>query len=155
MRVQPGQRERPREVSRQAATLFETVTDGLVLALRLTGLPLIGAGVGLWFWSRRALGAMMGLSTAAAVQLQAAHRLIQAGPYAHVRHPMYLSYWLLLAGLLIVYRTWTPLLLLALMLAAMVGRARREEEALAATFGEAWREYAARVPKFVPRWRKA
>ncbi len=130
------------------------VSEGLALALRLVGLPLIGAGVGLWFWSRRALGAMMGVSTAAAVQLQAEHHLIQTGPYARVRHPMYLSYWLLLGGLLVAYRTWTPLLLLALMLAAMLGRARREEEALAATFGETWREYAARVPKYVPRWRR-
>jgi protein-S-isoprenylcysteine O-methyltransferase Ste14 len=67
---------------------------------------------------------------------------------------MYVSYWLLLGGLLVAYRTWTALLLLALMLAAMVGRARREEEALAATFGAAWQEYAARVPRFVPRWRR-
>lgn len=38
------------------------------------------------------LGAMSGVSTSFAVQLTERHRLIQRGPYALVRHPMYLGY---------------------------------------------------------------
>ncbi|OGO67845.1 MAG: hypothetical protein A2Z37_08055 [Chloroflexi bacterium RBG_19FT_COMBO_62_14] len=51
------------------------------------------------------------------------------------------------------YRTWA-LLILFLLLLALYRRAKREEEVLEAAFGEAWRSYAARVPMFLPRWRR-
>jgi len=127
------------------------VPSGFAVFLRLVGFIVVCGGAALWFWSRLALGAMMGLSTSSATQLQKQHRLIQKGPYAHIRHPMYMSYWLLLAGLTILYRTWTPLLLLVMMIAALYRRAHREEQALAAVFEAAWQTYAARVPMFLPR----
>ncbi len=129
------------------------VSPDMALVLRFVGLALTCGGEAWWFWTRWTLGAMMGLSTSSATQLQVHHRLIQNGPYALVRHPMYLGYWLLLAGLTIMYRTWTPLLILPMMIASLTRRARREEQALAATFGSEWQTYAERVPMFVPRWR--
>ena len=84
----------------------------------------------------------------------ATRELIQHGPYAFVRHPIYLSYWLVFAAVILVYRTWTPLILLAMTLASFSRRARQEEIALAERFGEEWNAYAARVPIFLPRWRK-
>ncbi len=129
------------------------VSFGLSVFLRIVGLVLVCGGALCWFWTRRTLGAMMGLSTSSATQLQAHHRLIQNGPYALVRHPMYLSYWLLLAGLTVMYHTWTPLALLPMMVASLHRRARREEQALAVTFGSAWETYTAHVPMFVPRWK--
>ncbi len=132
-----------------------SLSSNLRVICRVVGFVVALGGIGLWFWSRWALGRMMGVSTSSAVQLQAAHRLIQRGPYAHVRHPMYLSYWILLAGLLILYRTWMPLVLLIMTFASFTRRAAREEQGLAATFGDEWQTYAARVPKFTPRlpWR--
>jgi len=129
-----------------------TVSPSLSLLLRIVGVALTGAGAALWFWARRVLGAMMGVSTGSAAQLQVDHRLIQHGPYAFVRHPMYLGYWLVLAGLLATYRTWTPLVFLILMMISLSRRAWREEQALSSAFGDEWRTYAARVPMFVPRW---
>jgi protein-S-isoprenylcysteine O-methyltransferase Ste14 len=108
-------------------------------------------GTILWLWSRWTLGAMMGLSTATASQLQVSHRLVQSGPYALVRHPMYLGYWLVLAGLAVMYRTVTPVVFLILMIASLSRRARREDEILGAAFGKAWQDYNERVPMFVPR----
>ncbi len=126
------------------------VSSGVSLFLRVVGLLLVGGGVGLWFWARRTLGDMMGLSTASAAQLHVDHRLIQDGPYAIVRHPMYLGYWLLLAGLVVMYRTWTPLVILILMYASLSRRARREEQVLHDQFGAAWQSYTERVPMFFP-----
>ena len=89
---------------------------------------------------------MWGVSTSMGVQLRAHHQLVRHGPYGLARHPMYLGYWLMLAGALLTYRTWALLLYALSLLYSLALRARREEEVLAATFGPAWHAYAARVP---------
>ena len=118
--------------------------------LRLIGLAVFLAGLLLALWARWVLGEMYGVSTSSAAQLRARHRLIQHGPYAFVRHPMYLGYWFLLAGITMVYRTWTPLLLLVMCLASFYRRARREEQVLAETFGAEWQGYKARTKFLIP-----
>jgi len=113
--------------------------------LRAVGLAVFLGGLFLVLWARWALGAMYGVSTSSAAQLRAQHRLIQHGPYAFVRHPMYLGYWLVLTGITLTYLTWTPLLFLLMCLAAFYRRARREEAALAAAFGAEWQAYVSRT----------
>lgn len=54
---------------------------------------------------------------------------------------------------LLAYCTWTPLALLAMTVPSFHLRARREESALSASFGEEWDAYAARVPMFIPTWK--
>jgi protein-S-isoprenylcysteine O-methyltransferase Ste14 len=63
---------------------------------------------------------------------------------------MYLGYWLVIAGVLLIYRTWTPLLLLMVCVPAFYRRARREDETLAQTFGADWQSYAARTKSLIP-----
>lgn len=118
------------------------------------GLMIYLLGLSLWFWARWALGATFGVSTSSTAPLQAGHRLIQRGPYAFVRHPMYLGYWSVLAGLTLAYLLWTPLLLLVMTLLSFRRRMRREEIALTERFGDEWKAYADRVPMFLPRWKK-
>jgi protein-S-isoprenylcysteine O-methyltransferase Ste14 len=93
---------------------------------------------------------MFGAASGFGVRLYAGHRLVTQGPFSIVRHPMYAA--VILAGLggLLVYRTWS-MLFFAVCMFGLVFRARREERALAAEFGESWREYVDRVPAFVPR----
>ncbi len=130
----------------------------LVLAPTLQALVLIGGmilvfpGLGLILWSRLTLDDMYNVSSSMGVQLFASHRLVTNGPYAHVRHPMYLG--LMLAGLggLLLYRTWTTLFLLVTFLGVVI-RSRREEQILAAEFGEQWRHYCHEVPAWMPRLR--
>lgn len=78
------------------------------------------------------------------------HRLIRRGPYAIVRHPMYLGYWLLVAGTLVIYRTWVLAGYLAASVPRFLGRARMEERALAAAFGHDWIDYTSHVPMLMP-----
>ena len=85
-----------------------------------------------------------------AAPLYAQHRLIQHGPYAFVRRPMYLGYWLVLAGVMLAYRTWPPLALLAMCVPSFYRRARREEAALATVFGAEWRAYSVRTKFVIP-----
>jgi len=126
----------------------------MVKTLSVIGLAIYLAGLFLAFWARWALGSMYGVSTSLSAQLQKQHRLVQRGPFALVRHPMYLGYWLLLLGVTLVYRTWTPLILLTMTLASFSRRAQREESALAERFGAEWQMYAESVPMFLPRWKK-
>ncbi len=62
---------------------------------------------------------------------------------------MYPGYWFLIAGLVLVYRTWSPLLFLGLCLPGFYRRARCEETALETVFDAEWRAFAARVPMFM------
>lgn len=117
------------------------------------GALLFFPGLGLVLWGRLALGREYFVSTTAGAQLYADHRLVTGGPYALVRHPMYLG--ILLAGLggILIYNTWTWVFV-ALHFLGLTLRARREEQVLAQAFGEAWREYCQRVPAFLPRLTK-
>lgn len=129
------------------------LSPAVALLLRIGGLALLLGSSVLFLWARRTLGVYYNPSTSTAVQLNAEHRLIQHGPFTIVRHPIYLSLGLMLISLLMIYRTWTLLLILIMMSAALDRRARTEDRALEGAFGAEWRAYASRVPMFVPRFR--
>ena len=120
---------------------------GLALAL---GSLLCFPGLALILWGRRTLGQFYGVSTSLVAPLYTDHQLVTNGPYAFVRHPVYLGMALAALGGVLIYRTWT-LVFLFLCTLALVFRARREEAALANRFGEAWGSYARRVPAWFPR----
>jgi protein-S-isoprenylcysteine O-methyltransferase Ste14 len=83
-------------------------------------------------------------------QLDAGHELATTGPFALVRHPIYLSLDLLALGTV----AWltTPIVAAgtAICVAASVLRARAEERLLLEAFGEAYRDYRKRVAGFIP-----
>ena len=120
---------------------------GVALAL---GALLCFPGLALYLWARLALGEMHNVSSSMGAQLYADHRLITHGPFAFVRHPMYLGILLASTGGLLIYRTWT-LLFTTVTFLGLALRARREEQALAAAFGEQWEEYCRRAPGWIPR----
>lgn len=120
---------------------------GVALAV---GALLYFPGIGLVLWGRQALGEMYNVSSAFGAELFVDHRLVISGPFAIVRHPMYLGAMLAALGGVLIYRTWT-LVFMAAHLLVLVIRARREDEALAAEFGEEWQAYRRRVPAWIPR----
>lgn len=110
-------------------------------------------GMALVLWGRLALGKNYFVSTGFGAQLFAEHQLVMDGPFAIIRHPMYVGLVLATIGGLLIYTTWTTLFF-ACFAPVMSLRARREERVLSAEFGEQWRNYCNRVPAFVPRLRK-
>jgi protein-S-isoprenylcysteine O-methyltransferase Ste14 len=110
-------------------------------------------GLAFVLWGRLALGKMYFVSTGFGAQLYANHRLVTRGPFAIVRHPMYLGLIAAALGSLLIYQTWTTALYV-LFAPFVLLRARREEQLLATEFGEAWQEYCKHVPAFFPRPRK-
>jgi O-methyltransferase involved in polyketide biosynthesis/protein-S-isoprenylcysteine O-methyltransferase Ste14 len=119
--------------------------DGLALAGAIVCLP----GLVFVLWGRLVLGNMYFVSTGFGAQLFAQHRLITAGPYAVVRHPMYFGLILAAFGSLWLYQTWTGAFFILCAL-SVIRRALREEEVLAKEFGAEWTEYCARVPMLFP-----
>ena len=111
-------------------------------------------GLALTLWGRLALGRMYFVSTTGGAQLFADHQLVTHGPYAWVRHPMYLGLALVSLGGLLLYQTWTWVLV-ALNLPVFVARARREEAALHAEFGVLWEAYCRSVPAWYPALRRS
>lgn len=120
------------------------------LATTLLGALLFFSGLALFLWGRRTMGDMYDLSSSLGAELYADHRLVTSGPFAIVRHPLYLAGQLAEVGALLIFRNWTmaPVTVNAPML---ILRARREEETLAAEFGPRWEEYKRRVPMLLPR----
>ena len=120
------------------------------LALGVIGLFLYLAGLTFVLWARRTLGKYWGLSTSQQVKLLDDHQIIQSGPYAFVRHPMYFGWWVCMFGLTLVYPVWIVFLLLIFSVISFAGRARREESALAERFGKAWVEYRKHTRFIIP-----
>jgi len=127
-----------------------SISTSTARILDIIGLILYLAGLGFTLWARRTLGKYWGLSTSRNVKLLDDHQIVQSGPYAFVRHPMYFGAWTFMFGLLLLYPTWVILILLVSMLASFSGRARREEAALAERFGNAWAEYKKRTKMILP-----
>ena len=77
--------------------------------------------------------------------------LVTTGPYRFVRHPFYVNVALAFGTLSLVTRSWWFIACIIPALILLAVRTRREEANLEARFGEAWRAYAARTGRFVPR----
>ncbi len=110
---------------------------------------LTAAGFVLACWARVTLGNLW----SAGVERKEGHRIIEDGPYAIVRHPIYTG--LLAAALALALVKATPLALIGLVLTTIgfTVKARLEERFLAAELGEAgYADYRRRVPMLVPLW---
>jgi protein-S-isoprenylcysteine O-methyltransferase Ste14 len=74
--------------------------------------------------------------------------LVTRGPYAFSRHPMYLGELALWLGWAILYGSLAVLIGFAILVAVVSLLAPREERALEAKFGDVYRLYKARVPRW-------
>jgi protein-S-isoprenylcysteine O-methyltransferase Ste14 len=84
------------------------------------------------------------------VKIQEGQRVIDTGPYAIVRHPMYASALFLFIGTPLLLGSWLGLALAALLILALAWRTIREERVLLAELS-GYDDYAARVRyRFVP-----
>jgi len=83
------------------------------------------------------------------------HELVQSGPFAHVRHPIYSALLgLLLATGLALSTALLTAIAVVFYVAGTLWRASREEALLRGHFGAAYDDYARRVPRLIPRLRK-
>jgi methanethiol S-methyltransferase len=86
---------------------------------------------------------------------QRSRELATSGPYAHVRHPQYGGFVLIMFGFLLQWPTLITLVMFPILVYMYVRLARREERDVLVEFGETYWQYAARTPAFFPRLRAA
>lgn len=81
-------------------------------------------------------------------------KLTTSGPYAHVRHPLYLGSFLIMVGFLIMLNIhWLISLICILAIIGIVYMltVKKEEAMLFDKFGQDYKEYRQKVPAFLPR----
>jgi protein-S-isoprenylcysteine O-methyltransferase Ste14 len=136
---------------------------GTFLALSLVALPLADIGPAMrvvaivlilagWLLSTYVL-AWLGRSFS--IQAQA-RRLVTAGPYAVVRHPLYVCEEIALIGMVLLCVSPAAIAIAAVQWVFQLRRMTNEERVLSASFPD-YAAYAARTPKIVPRlfgWNK-
>jgi len=83
---------------------------------------------------------------------QRRHALATAGAYARMRHPQYVGFVLILFGFLLQWPTLVTLAMFPVLVFMYVRLALLEERESARQFGDAWARYAARTPRFIPRF---
>jgi protein-S-isoprenylcysteine O-methyltransferase Ste14 len=76
--------------------------------------------------------------------------LVVTGPYQVTRNPIYIGLVLIYFGLAIILTSlWVLLLLIPVLMVLQRGVVEREEEYLERQFGDAYRKYKARVPRWL------
>jgi protein-S-isoprenylcysteine O-methyltransferase Ste14 len=76
--------------------------------------------------------------------------IVQTGPHRYTRNPIYIGLVLLYFGLAVMLTSeWMLLLLIPVLMVLQRGVVEREEAYLTEKFGEAYRKYQARVPRWL------
>jgi protein-S-isoprenylcysteine O-methyltransferase Ste14 len=128
-------------LARTAHLRFDAATIGiLVVALLFTG---VGGWLRIWGTAYVSSGI---------VQSHTMHgeTMLADGPYRRTRNPLYLGTLLHTIGIAILMPPSGAIFAVGLLWAFQIRLALAEEPFLAAKFGEPYREYAARVPRFIP-----
>ena len=119
------------------------------LLVQAVGLTLNLGALALHWWARVHLGQFYGERE----EVQPGQYLVESGPYAHVRHPIYTSYFTLASGLLLINPA-LPTLLVAIYAFLDFLQATRREEKLLIENLPGYPGYMDRIPRFLLRVRK-
>jgi protein-S-isoprenylcysteine O-methyltransferase Ste14 len=125
--------------------LWPSRNDFASIPMVVGGVGLVAIGEGLRLWGVRHIGVI------SRTRSDRLGPLVASGPFAFVRNPLYIGNIILWAGLALSARLpWLApifVLVLALEYDAIV---RWEESLLVERLGDTYREYAARVPRWMP-----
>lgn len=116
------------------------------MATQLGGVAVALLGIGFAIWARVHLGTMW----SSTVTLKSEHKLIQSGPYALVRHPIYTGVLVALVGTAVTIGTLQAFLSLPMFAFSLILKLSQEEQLMAATFGTEHAAYRRRVKRLIP-----
>ena len=115
-------------------------------------LQVVGSILGLfslmiYIWARMTIGRQW----SSPLMLRDGHRLVTSGPYAHVRHPIYLAMILFTTSLTLVGASWLLIAFLIISIADLLLRIPKEEQMMIDEFGEEYLAYMQRTGSLLPR----
>lgn len=117
-------------------------------SLRWIAVGLLVPALALFAWSFRALGR----NYRGGVGLYPDHNLVTTGPYGGIRHPIYVSFVVLMVLVLLISANWVlGVSGLVLVSSIAVVRIPVEETELRERFGPAWDDYSGRVGRLLPK----
>jgi protein-S-isoprenylcysteine O-methyltransferase Ste14 len=85
-------------------------------------------------------------------QIHSGHRLVMKGPYARIRHPIYLALIAFLAGITLVSTNWILLVILLISIVVWSSIIRKEEQMLVEYFGELYKTYMQKTGSLLPKF---
>ena len=115
-------------------------------ALNAVSVVLAVAGLLLALWARRTLGK----NWSGTVTFKENHELIQRGPYAFVRHPIYTAMLSMYLGTALALGTTGGLIGFLILFLSFWIKYRQEEALMLVHFGDQYRDYMKRVRALVP-----
>ncbi len=118
--------------------------------LRWGGGGIVCLGIGLFCWAHNALGK----NWTAVLALSSEHKMVQSGPYRHIRHPMYSAFFIIGIGFVILSANWlVGIIYLVPLLAMYLSRASSEEKMMIDRFGDSYRLYMKHTGRLFPRYK--
>jgi protein-S-isoprenylcysteine O-methyltransferase Ste14 len=131
-----------------APQLMAWSTVALPLWLRFASLPLGLAVIAGMAWVQTTLSK----NFSGKLEIREDHTLVTHGPYRWVRHPMYTAVIVLFIAVFLLTANWFIGIGGLLMVGAViVSRTPKEEAMLVETFGDAYRQYMSKTPRYFPR----
>jgi protein-S-isoprenylcysteine O-methyltransferase Ste14 len=115
-------------------------------AVQTLAVVLVVAGLAFCGWARLTLGG----NWSGAVTFKEDHELIQRGPYALARHPIYTGMLTMVLGSVIDYPAIVGYVGLAVIVVVFFFKSRREEQLMVEHFPDQYPAYRARVKALVP-----
>ncbi len=113
------------------------------------GIAVTAVGLGFAIWAR----AYLGRNWSGMVSVKIGHELVRSGPYRWVRHPIYSGMILAMLGTAVVRHQVRGLIAVVLLYAGFTIKSRIEEQAMTATFGPEYAQYASTTGAIIPRLR--
>jgi protein-S-isoprenylcysteine O-methyltransferase Ste14 len=115
--------------------------------LRWMGVALGVLSLAFYAWSRTTLGK----EWSSLLQMHDKHRLVTAGPYTWIRHPIYLALMGFLTGITFVTANWFLIAFLAVSIVDLALRIPKEEQMMIEEFGDEYKAYMQKTGRLFPR----
>ena len=115
--------------------------------MRCIGVALGVVSLAIYAWSR----ATLGREWSSQLEMREQHHLVTTGPYAWIRHPIYLALMSFMTSIALVTANWLFIALLVFSIVDLTLRIPREEEMMVARFGDEYKAYMHRTGRLLPK----
>ena len=126
---------------------LEVISAPFPVWLRWMGVALGVLSLVFYAWSRTTLGK----EWSSPLQMREKHRLVTTGPYAWIRHPIYMTMIGFLTGIAFIAANWLLIAFLVVSIVDLALRIPKEEQMMIEEFGDEYKTYMQRTGRLIPK----